>query len=244
MTAAEVLTSNGIQRAAEVVELAAVPGLELAAAATLLEKESFGGQNIFGHDDVDTGGFYVKGAEVTEDAYLRYKAHRAQFGAQGVGPTQLTLPAFQDRADARGGCFNWRVNIAVGFDILAGYIKAQGVHNGFLAYNGTEDYAIDAVEKLAVWRSRLGGTPSGTPYVVHEPLREGDTGPAVAALQKWLNATFPAYSHIDLGPQRYGPQTVAVIAEFQRRAGVTGPDADGRTVGPRTWAALEHYGYH
>jgi len=25
---------------------------------------------------------------------------------------------------------------------------------------------------------------------------------------------------------------------------VTGPDADGRTVGPRTWAALEHYGYH
>ena len=39
MTAAEVLTSNGIQRAAEVVELSAVAGLELAAAATLLEKE-------------------------------------------------------------------------------------------------------------------------------------------------------------------------------------------------------------
>ena len=244
MTAAEVLTSNGIQRAAEVVELAAVAGLELAAAATMLEKESSGGHNIFGHDNVETGGFYVKGAEVTEDAYLRYKAHRAQFGAQGVGPTQLTWPAFQDRADARGGCFDWRVNITVGFDILAGYIKAQGAHNGFLAYNGTEDYAIDAVEKLAVWRSRLGGTPPVTPYVDREPLREGDTGPAVTALQKWLNATFPAYSHIDLGPQRYGPQTVAVIAEFQRRAGVTGPDADGRTVGPRTWAALEHYGYH
>jgi hypothetical protein len=244
MTAAEVLTSNGIQRAAEVVELSAVAGLELAAAATLLEKESSGGFNLFGHDNVDTGGFYVKGAEVTEDAYLRYKAHRAQFGAQGVGPTQLTLPAFQDRADARGGCFKWRVNIAVGFDILAGYIKAQGVHDGFLAYNGAEVYAIDAVEKLAVWRSRLGGTPPETPHVGREPLREGDTGPAVAALQKWLNATFPAYSHIDLGPQRYGPQTVAVIAEFQRRAGVTGPDANGRIIGPRTWAALEHYGYH
>jgi hypothetical protein len=37
--------------------------------------------------------------------------------------------------------------------------------------------------------------------------------------------------------ERYGPQTVAVIAELQRRAGVTGPDADGTTVGPRTWAA-------
>jgi peptidoglycan hydrolase-like protein with peptidoglycan-binding domain len=37
--------------------------------------------------------------------------------------------------------------------------------------------------------------------------------------------------------ERYGPQTVAVIAELQRRAGVTGPDADGTIVGPRTWAA-------
>jgi hypothetical protein len=54
---------------------------------------------------------------------------------------------------------------------------------------------------------------------------------------------FPLYSRIDLGLQRYGPQTVAVVAEFQRRAGVTGPDTDGRTVGPRTWAALEHYGF-
>src|SRR5258708_1937131 len=160
MTAADVLTSNGIQRAAEVVELAAVAGLELAAAATMLEKESTGGHNIFGHDNVETGGFYVKGAEVTEEAYLRYKAHRAQFGAQGVGPTQLTFPAFQDRADARGGCFMWRVNIAVGFDILAGYIKAPGVHNGFLPYNGTEDYAIASVKKLAVSRAPLAGPPS------------------------------------------------------------------------------------
>jgi hypothetical protein len=243
LTATEVLTTNGIQRAAEVVELAAVAGLELAAAATLLEKESSGGFNIFGHDDVKTGGFYVKGGEVTEEAYQRYKAHRTQLGAQGVGPTQLTWPGFQDRADALGGCYQWNVNASVGFGILAGYIRAQGVYDAFRAYNGADKYAEDAVSRLAVWRSRLGGTPSVAPHAAHQPLREGDTGPAVAALQKWLNATFPAYSHIDLGPQRYGPQTVAVIAEFQRRAGVTGPDADGTTVGPRTWAALEHYGY-
>lgn len=243
MTAADVLAANGIQRAAEVVELAAVAGLELAAAATMLEKESSGGRNIFGHDPVQTGGFYVKGGEVTEEAYLKYKAHRSQLGAQGVGPTQLTWPGFQDRADALGGCYQWNVNASVGFGILAGYIRAQGVYDAFRAYNGADAYADDAVTKLAVWRSRLGGTPSPAPHNGHQPLREGDTGPAVAALQKWLNATFPAYSHIDLGPQRYGPETVAVIAEFQRRAGVTGPDADGRIVGPRTWAALEHYGY-
>jgi hypothetical protein len=161
MTAAEVLARHGIQRAAEVVELAAAAGLELAAAATLLEKESSGGHNVWGRDPVDTGGFYVKGAVVKKDAYLKYKAHRRELGAQGVGPTQLTFPAFQDRADARGGTFDFRVNCAVGFEILVGHIKTRGVRDGFRAYNGSgeaaERYAADAVKKLARWRSRLSG---------------------------------------------------------------------------------------
>ncbi len=162
MTAAEVLAKHRTQRAAEVVELAAAAGLELAAAATLLEKESDGGNNVFGHDDVETGGFYKKGGQVTEEAYRNYKAHRKEFGAQGVGPTQLTLPAFQDRADARGGTFDFRVNCQVGFEILAEHIQANGVHDGFRAYNGSgpkaERYADDAINKLDVWRSRLAGT--------------------------------------------------------------------------------------
>jgi len=161
MTAGEVLTKHGTQRAAEVVELAAAARLELAAAATLLEKESGGGHNVFGHDDVETGGNYEKGGKVTEEAYRKYKAHRREFGAQGVGPTQLTFPDFQDRADARGGCFDFRVNCLVGFEILADHIGTRGVHDGFRAYNGSgpaaERYADDAVTKLAVWRSRLGG---------------------------------------------------------------------------------------
>lgn len=74
-------------------------------------------------------------------------------------------------------------------------------------------------------------------------LAEGATGDLVAAVQRWLNATFPAYSNIDLGPRRYGPQTVAVVKEFQRRAGVTGSDADGTVIGPRTWAAMEKLGF-
>ena len=165
MTAAEVLTKHGTKRAAEVVELAAAAGLELAAAATLLEKESNGGDNVFGHDAVETGGNYVKGGKVTKEAYLKYKAHRHEFGAQGVGPTQLTFPGFQDRADARGGTFDFRVNCAVGFEILVDLIRANGVHHGFRIYNGgpepsddAESYAKDAVKKLAVWRSRLAGT--------------------------------------------------------------------------------------
>jgi hypothetical protein len=160
MTAAEALAKHGTQRAAEVVELAAAAGLELAAAATLLEKESSGGDNVWGHDDVDDGGNYVKGDPVTKEAYKKYKHDRKRLGAQGVGPTQLTSPGFQDMADERGGCFDWRVNCLVGFEILAGHIRAKGIHDGFRAYNGSgpraERYADDAMSKLGVWRSRLG----------------------------------------------------------------------------------------
>lgn len=247
MTAEQVLAAHGIQRPAEVVELARAAGLELAAAATMLEKESSGGLNLWGHDPVDTGGFYVKGDEVTEDAYKNYKAHRAHLGCQGVGPTQLTFAGFQDQADDEGGCYDWRVNCKVGFGILAQNIRAEGsVREGFRAYNGSgqgaEDYASDAMTKLGVWQSRL-GTSGGHPPM--QPLHQGDTGPAVGALQTFLNDTFPLYSHLDLD-QQYGPQTAAVVAEFQRRAGVTGPgvDVDGRTVGPLTWAALERFGFH
>jgi len=86
----DVLGRGAILRAAEVVDLAAAAGLDLAAAATLLAIESHGGRNAWGSDGMSTGGIYVKGSEVTQAAYLRYKAARSRLGAQGVGPTQLT----------------------------------------------------------------------------------------------------------------------------------------------------------
>jgi hypothetical protein len=36
----------------------------------------------------------------------------------------------------------------------------------------------------------------------------------------------------------YLDQTKAVVAAAQRQAGVTGPDADGTTIGPRSKAAF------
>jgi hypothetical protein len=249
MKADEVLAAHGLQRATEVVELARAVGLDLAAAATMLEKESSGGNNVFGHDQVSTGGIYEYGQPVTMEVYERYRdaRKRGKIPPQGVGPTQLTWPGFQDQADAQGGCYDWSVNVKVGFGILVGEIRTNGVRGGFRAYNGSDAYAADARQKLTAWQSRLAGSAGPTPNVVPQgqrpTLHEGDTGPVVAGLQKFLNATFPLYSHIDLGPERYGPQTVAVVAEFQRRAGVTGPDTGGRTVGPRTWAALEHFGF-
>ena len=155
-----------------------------------------------------TGGFYQKGGPVTKDNFLKYKAHRREFGAQGVGPTQLTLPAFQDQADARGGAWDWRVNALVGFEILAGHIKANGIRDGFRRYNGSgeaaESYADDAMKKLGVWRGRLGGAaapaaasasdaaPGGTPL-----LRQGSKGAPVGQLQRCLNKVQRACLTVD-----------------------------------------------
>ncbi len=243
VTSATTLTQHGVKRSTEVVQLAAQAGLELAAAATMLEKESAGGANVWGHDHVSSGGFYVPGSPVTKTAYLAYKAHRHQLGAQGVGPTQLTWPGYQDRADAMGGCWDWRVNCAVGFGALGDLIRAHGYRGGFKAYNGADAYAEAAMARLAVWRQRLGPVPVSVGQ--HPTLRFGDVGAVVARVQAFLNRTFPLYSQIDLGPQRYGPQTAGVVAEFQNRAGVLGAGVDptGRTIGPATWAALETFGY-
>ena len=216
MTAAEVLGEHGTRRAAEVAELAAAAELELAAAATLLEKESNGGHNVYGHDPVKTGGNYELGGPVTEDNYRKYKAHRKEFGAQGVGPTQLTFPGFQDMADDRGGCFDFRVNCLVGFEILAGHIRAKGVHDGFRAYNGSgaaaERYADDAISKLAVWRSRLGGA-EGMILSPEEDDMTGEQAQQLEAIFKGLTVqgTASPSETVDLMFQRIKKIEAALI---------------------------------
>lgn len=163
-TSAEVLIAGGIQRAAEVCELAASVGLDLAAAATLLEKESAGGRNVWGHDAVVVApGTYVKGAPVTKSAYLSYRAavSAGRAGRQGCGPCQLTYGGYQDQADQAGGCWDWRANALTGFRVLAQLIRAKGLRDGFRAYNGTgpaaESYAADAITRYTAWARRLAG---------------------------------------------------------------------------------------
>lgn len=165
-TPAEVLAANGLLRAPEIVELAAKVGIELAVAATMVQKES-GGRNVWGSDAVNTAGIYVKGSEVTREAYLRYKAVRKTIGAQGVGPAQLTWSGYQDQADAIGGCWDWRCNLTVGLQALRDNINRSDLRSGFRAYNGSgpaaEAYADDAMAKLATWRQRLTAAPAPAP---------------------------------------------------------------------------------
>lgn len=65
----------------------------------------------------------------------------------------------------------------------------------------------------------------------------------VRLVQAWFSRMFPSYAGKLPATGNYLDQTVAVVKEFQSRAGVTGPDADGRILGPRTWAAMRRYGW-
>ena len=69
--------------------------LPLALACALLEQESGGGANVFGHDPT----IFAGAGEVTKEKYLAYRAQRGPTGhggMQGVGPCQLTWYSYQD----------------------------------------------------------------------------------------------------------------------------------------------------
>jgi hypothetical protein len=86
----------------------------------------------------------------------------------------------------------------------------------------------------------LPGTVDGTGPVYSPPMpsgvqvfKVGDTSPLIKKLQDTLNRYAPAYSSLEVDGE-YGPKTAAVVAIFQRRAGLV---VDGE-AGPATLAAL------
>jgi hypothetical protein len=169
--AVDSLAAWGIQRPADVVAIADAAGLPLAAACALLDQESGGGHNVWGHDRVTVApGTYVMGAEVTEQAYRAYRAALApgRAGQQGVGPCQLTARDFQDAADKLGGCWLPIPNMRVGFGLLANYARLWPLADAFRAYNGgagnrvhgsnvnADRYSDDAMARFERWQTRLG----------------------------------------------------------------------------------------
>ena len=251
---AEILNAGGILRAAEVVEIAQAAKLDIAAAATLLAKESCGGANVWGHDPVPTAGTYTPGGPVTRDNYRAYRDAilTGKAGRQGCGPTQLTFGPLQARADDLGGCWDWRANCRIGFEHLAQLIRTHGGRDGYRRYNGSgaaaERYADDAMARLQVWQRRIAVSPlapsgADTLPTLTYGMRGSDS---VTHLQTFLREHYPLYAGTLPSTGNYLDQTATVVREFQARARVTNADGstpDGRTCGPRTNAALWSEGY-
>jgi hypothetical protein len=68
---------------------------------------------------------------------------------------------------------------------------------------------------------------------------QGDNGPRVRDLQRFLNRYAPAYSAL-AEDGWWGPKTSSVLAEFGHRSSI--PEADGRNIGPKLAAALYRAG--
>lgn len=101
-------------------------------------------------------------------------------------------------------------------------------------------------QRCAAVLSRFAGTGPASPAAVPPagpvlaPLKLGMRGSEqVKRLQAGLNrhAWRPALPLLPV-TGNYGEQTVAVVKAAQAQCGVTGPDADGTTIGPRTSAAF------
>jgi peptidoglycan hydrolase-like protein with peptidoglycan-binding domain len=119
---------------------------------------------------------------------------------------------------------------------------------GYADVNSADGYDVNAF-CAALGLPGAGGGPVVPPPTPPAPspgansipdMAYGQTSAAIAHLQTWCNRMFAAYSHLPVTGY-YGDQTTAVIAEFQRRAGIAG--GDGRNVGPQTKAALWAMGY-
>ncbi len=225
-TVIERLRGGGIVMPKACVAEAARAGLRLELAAALLEKESAGGHNVFGHDR-DRSGKYIFPArdgsvKVTKELYLQYKRRRVASGdkaMQGVGPCQLTWFSFQDDADKLGGCWKPQVNMRVGFQRLASLVRTHGDSVGARMYNGSGDaavaYSADLLRKAAAWKARLhGAAPAPS---ANGPLRRGDRGPRVVRLTRRLaHARSKAGTPYLAKPRRELDATVeAAVKAFQ-----------------------------
>jgi hypothetical protein len=159
---------GGILAPRTVVGEAVRAGLALPVACALLEKESGGGRNVFGHDPT----IFVGAGEVTRAKYEAYKRQRIASGnrlMQGVGPCQLTWWEFQDEADREGGCWRPEINMRVGFRRLAAMIKTYGDAGGVRRWNGSgpaaEAYSKDLLARAHRWSAVL----ADAPIVADEP---------------------------------------------------------------------------
>ena len=244
-TLIERLQAGGIVHPKVTVAEAQRAGLRLAVACAMLEKETAGGHNVFGHDPT----IFVGAGQVTKAKYQAYRQRRVSSGnktMQGVGPCQLTWYEFQDEADREGGCWRPEINIRIGFRHLAANIKLHGEAEGAKRYNGAgkaaELYSADLLRKAAAWEQRLAGVavPANDGHPAQNgtaPLRRGDRGPAVAKLSRRLSRLTSAKTgsaYLDGSRREFDAAVETALKAFQADHRLA---ADG-IFGPRSQRRL------
>lgn len=189
MNALDVMHREGIVEPSIVLAEAARTGLPLALACALLEQESGGGRNVFGHDPT----IFVGAGAVTHAKYLAYRTARRASGnrrMQGAGPCQLTWWETQDEADRDGGCWRTEVNMRVGFRKLAALINAYGPPEGIRRYNGSGPaaiaYSLSVRRRHERWRGLLYGADLSELTQTREDRWQGSLERRRAALRRVL----------------------------------------------------------
>ncbi len=237
------LREGGMQRPKTTIAEARHAGLSLAVACALLEKESSGGQNVFGQDPT----IFVKAGEVTREKYLEYKRQRVASGnklMQGVGPCQLTWWEFQDAADEAGGCWKPELNIRVGFRRMADLIERNGPAEGARIYNGSGDRAVkysqDLLARTRRWEQLLAGmsVPGPGPRL----LRRGAEGELVKRLTRrlsFVHSRATGKPYLDGARGRFDRETEAALKAFQREHELDDDGTFGRLSADKLRKAVE-----
>lgn len=172
------LKKLGIVNPLWTIRAARAAKLPLPLACALLEQETGGGRNVYGHDRDRSGKVIWHGQSgtvpVTRENYRDYLAFRKRTGLmQGVGPLQLTWWSIQDEADERGGCWKPLPNMQVGFSHLATLIRRNGLRLGVRAYNGSgpqaDAYADSVLAKTRKWEAALKAQPVTTAQTTRQP---------------------------------------------------------------------------
>lgn len=144
--------TRGARYAYKIVDEADKAGVSISLALALCEQET-GFRNVFGHDPT----IFVGAGTVTKKKYRAYKRQRGprgHGGMQGVGVAQLTYYAFQDQADALGGCWRIRPQLRVAFGIVRDLIDDFG-EAGIWRYNGAPAYGPQVEERRRRWHDFL-----------------------------------------------------------------------------------------
>lgn len=122
------------------------------------------------------------------------------------------------------------------------YYDGVNAHDHHLHLSVQPDGLGDQAQK---WNLPLFGLPTPTPSPTPSTgtyCKYGDKSDHVLKLQQHMTTAYRGYNtYTPTG--FYGDATQAGVKEFQSRVGITGSDADGSIVGPRTLTELTQRGF-